>query len=173
MKKTVLTFGLIPGIIMSVVMFSTFPFMDKIGFRTGEIIGWTSIVLSFTLIFFGVRSYRENIGQGAITFGRAFKVGILIALLASLIYTLLWLIVYFGIMPEEAKQQFQDMYLQQMQQSGASQDEIEKGRKMMQMLKNPFLNGIMVFLMEPFPVGLVITLISAAVLRKKPLPSAG
>ena len=53
--------------------------MDAIGFDRGEIIGYTSMVLAFLLIFFGVRSYRDNVAGGTVRFGRAFAVGALIA----------------------------------------------------------------------------------------------
>ena len=53
---------------------------------------------------------------------------------------------------------------------GASQAEIDdirkQGEEMKEMLENPFINAAVTFT-EPFPVGLLITLISAAVLRKK------
>src|SRR5215475_10852054 len=72
MKKVVLTFGLISGAIMAVMMIGTAPFADKIGFDKGEILGYTIIILSALLIFFGIRSYRENISGGRLTFGRGF-----------------------------------------------------------------------------------------------------
>ena len=84
MKKTVLTFGLISGAISALMMFATLPVIDKIGFDTGAIVGYTAIVLSFLLVFFGIRSYRENVGGGTITFGRAFAVGILITVISLL-----------------------------------------------------------------------------------------
>jgi len=62
MKKTVLVFGLIAGVLMSVMMLITLPFIDRIGFDRGAVVGYTGMVLSFLLIFFGIRSYRENVG---------------------------------------------------------------------------------------------------------------
>ena len=79
MKKTVLTFGLIAGAILSAMMLITLPFHDAIGWERGEIVGYTSMVLAFLLVFFGVRSYRDNVGGGRVGFGRAFAVGSLIA----------------------------------------------------------------------------------------------
>ena len=75
MKKTVLTFGLISGVISSLMMVATVPFMDRIGFDKGAIVGYTAIVLSFLLVFFGIRSYRDNVGNGQITFGKALLSG--------------------------------------------------------------------------------------------------
>ena len=78
MKKIVLTFGLIAGAILSAMMLAiTIPFQDAIGFDHGEIIGYTSMVVAFLLIFFGVRSYRDNVAGGTVAFGRAFAVGAL------------------------------------------------------------------------------------------------
>jgi len=83
MKKTVLTFGLISAALSSVMMLLTVPFMDRITRSDlGEYVGYTLILLSFLLVFFGVRSYRDNVGGGTVTFGRAFTVGILITLLS-------------------------------------------------------------------------------------------
>jgi len=69
--------------------------MEKIGFDKGMFVGYTAIVVSFLLVFFGIRSYRENVGNGHITFGRGLAVGILIALITSLSYVATWEIIYF------------------------------------------------------------------------------
>jgi hypothetical protein len=171
MKKVVLTFGLISGALMAAFMFATLPFHDKIGFdKWGLIVGYTSMVLAFMLVFFGIRSYRENVGGGAITFGRAFAVGILIAIISSICYVIAWEILYFNFMPD-----FMDKYaahaIDQARASGASaaaiQQKTQEMQQFKQMYSNPFFNAAMTFI-EPFPVGLLITLISAAILRKKP-----
>ena len=170
MKKIVVTFGLISGALMAGFMFATLPFHNKIGFdKWGLVVGYTSMVLAFTLVFFGIRSYRENIGGGAISFGRAFAVGILIAVISSVCYVIAWEIVYFNFMPD-----FMDKYaahvIAQARASGASAEAIQAKAQEMQQFKqmysNPFWNFAFTFL-EPFPVGLIITLISALILRKK------
>src|SRR5437868_15461251 len=95
MRKIVLTFGLIAGAILSALMFLTIPFHDQIGFDTaGYVVGYTSMVLAFLLIYFGVRSYRDNVAAGRVTFGKAFQVGLLIMLVASVCYVLSWEVVY-------------------------------------------------------------------------------
>jgi hypothetical protein len=103
MKKTVLTFGLISGAMNAAMMLATVPFVDSIGWERGEIPGYTAIVLSALLIFFGVRSYRENVGGGRLSFGRGFAVGILIALISSACYVGTWEILYFNFMPDFAE----------------------------------------------------------------------
>jgi len=169
MKKTVLTFGLIGGGIMAAMMFATLPFLDKIGFDKGEILGYTTMILAFLLVFFGIRSYRENVGGGRITFGRAFTVGILITVVACACYVVAWEIIYFKFMPD-----FVDKYasytVEKVRASGASQQVIDAQLEQMKSFKamydNPFINAAITFV-EPFPIGLIVTLISAAILKKK------
>lgn len=86
MQKIVLTFGLIAGAILSAMMLLTLPFMDKIGFDKGEVIGYTTMLLAFLMVYFGVRSYRDNVAGGSVAFGRAFLVGLSITLVASVCY---------------------------------------------------------------------------------------
>lgn len=174
MKKTVLTFGLISGVVSMAVMLPNLLLLDRIGFDKGVIVGYTAIVLSFMLVFFGIRSYRENVGGGRISFGRAVAVGILITLVSCAFYVISWEIIYYNFMPD-----FGDKYaayaVEKEKASGASPQQIEKTVKEMKdmkaLLDNPLTNAAITFT-EPFPVGLIITLISAAVLRKKTPDSA-
>src|SRR6185295_8603200 len=100
MKRIVLTFGLIAGAILSAMMAITMPFHDKIGPNNGMVIGYTTMVLAFLLVFFGIRSYRDTAGAGQISFGRALGVGLLIMLIASACYVVTWEIIYFNFLPD-------------------------------------------------------------------------
>ena len=106
-------------------MLATVPFVDKIGWDKGEILGYTGIVLAALMVFFGVRSYRENVGGGRLTFGRGFAVGILITLISSACYVGTWEIVYYKLMPD-----FADKYAAHMVESakasGASQQKVDE-----------------------------------------------
>jgi hypothetical protein len=170
MKKIVLTFGLISGAVAAVLMFSTMLFADRIGFDRGLIVGYTTIVVSLLLVPFGIRSYRENVGGGNITFGRAFAVGILITVISCICYVIAWEILYFKFLPDFAEK-YTAYMVAKAKASGASQQAIEailKDMKNMKaMLDNPLINAAFAFI-EPLPVGLIITLVSAAILRKKP-----
>jgi len=169
MKKIVLTFGLISGGILAVMMAITIPLCMDVD-DNAEIIGYSTMVLSFLLVFFGIRSYRENVGGGAITFGRAFKVGILIVLITCVCYVVAWEIMYYNFIPD-----FYDKYavhvVEKMRRDGATDAAILSKQKQMTQLRelarNPFINVAMTFV-EPLPVGLLVTLISAAILRRKP-----
>jgi hypothetical protein len=158
MKKTVLTFGLIAGLMISVLMGGSLLLADKIGSGHSMALGYTIMVASFLLIYFGIRSYRDNTLAGQISFGRAFACGILIALVTTVCYVVMWEVLYFNFMPH-----YMDGYF-------AAQ--IAAIQRSAQLYQNPFVNMAYTFI-EPFPVGLVITLISAAALRRKaPVESA-
>ena len=119
MKKTVLTFGLISGALSSLMMVATVPFAHRIGFNKALIVGYTTIVLSFLLVFFGIRSYRDNASNGQITFTKAFAVGISITLISCIFYVVTWEILYFNFMHD-----FMDNYgahtIEKLKASGAS-----------------------------------------------------
>jgi hypothetical protein len=169
MKKTVLTFGLISGAIVSALMLATVPFMHKIGMNRALIIGYTTMVLAFLLVFFGIRSYRENVGNGRISFGRAMGVGLLIMLITCACYVVTWEFVYFNFMPDFAEK-YAAVVLEEARAKGASPAELAKQteelNKFKAMYSNIFYNVGLTFL-EPLPVGVVMTLISALILRTR------
>src|ERR1700730_11373567 len=171
MKKTVLIFGLISGVIMAAMMFATLSFTDSAWLQSHSmVVGYTTMVFSVILVFFGIRSYRENIGYGTITFGRAFAVGILITLISSVLYVVTWEIMYFGI--PSFGERFMTMCVAHVKSSGASPEAIQTELNQLKYLDNPFINAAMTFI-EPFPVGLIITLISALILRKNRKAQSG
>lgn len=169
MKKIVLTFGLISGALLSAMMLATIPFIDKIGMDRGMVLGYTTMVLAFLLVFFGIRTYRETAGNGQISFGRALGVGLLIMVIATICYVVTWEIVYFNFLPD-----FGDKYaayvIEKARAAGASPEEIARQTEEMKQFKtlydNPLYNAAFTFL-EPLPVGIPMSLISAAILRKR------
>lgn len=179
MKKTVLVFGLISGAIMSLMMGVAIPFHDVLGFDLAEVIGYASIVCAGLLIFFGIRSYRDNVAGGSVRFGRAFAVGALIAFLASLLYVATWQVIYYNI-GSDFFANYQAHAIEEVRAAGASQAEIDEKTAEMQrfaeLYRNPVVN-VAITLIEPLPIGLVIALISAGVLsrRRRPggAPAAG
>ena len=166
MRKIILTFGLISGAISSLMIVATASV--GVGFDKGPVIGYTTIVLSFLMVFFGIWSYRDNIGDGQITFLKAFAVGISITLISCVCYVVTWEVMYYNVFPD-----FWDKYgahlVEKLKASGASpatlQATLQEVAKYKELYKNPLLNAALTFI-EPFPIGLVITLISAAVLRR-------
>lgn len=173
MKRIVWAFGLISGGIMAVMMAITMPFHDQIG-DAGEIIGYTTMILAFLMVYFGIRSYRDNEQGGVIGYGRAFKVGILITLIASTCYVATWEIIYHTMAPDFAEK-YSARVVEKARASGATDAQIEAKKaemaKFSEQYKNPVVNVGYTYL-EVFPVGLVVVLVCAGVLsRKKPVGS--
>ena len=169
MRKIVLTFGLIAGAILSVLMLATVPFMDRIGFEKGAVLGYTGMVAAFLMVYFGVRSYRDNVAGGTVGFGRAFVVGLAIAAVASACYVATWQLVYHRLAPD-----FLDKYsahvMDKARKSGATDAQLAEMKKefdaFVEAYKNPLINIGFTFL-EPLPVGLVMSLVSAALLSRR------
>ena len=173
MHKIVLKYGLIAGVVLGSFTGLMLPICMNADWDSvigSQVVGYSAMVVSFLAVFFGIRRYREDVGGGSITFGKAFKVGILIALIGCAMYVIGWEIAYWGFIPD-----FGDRYaaatLRKMRERGASEAEIAAQTAMLEdfkrWYKNPFLNVGMTFL-EVFPVSLLVTLISAGILRKRP-----
>ncbi len=169
MKPVVMKFGLIAGAMLSALMLATLPFMDQIGFDYGALVGYTGMVLAFLMVFFGVRSYRDTVGDGQVSFGRAFSVGLLITVVASCCYVATWQFVYRTMATD-----FMDKYaaheLAKAKKAGATEARLAEQRKdfaeFAEMYKNPLVS-IGMTLLEPLPVGFVFTLVSAGVLSRR------
>lgn len=169
MRKIVLTYGLIAGGILAAMLFISMLFQDKIGFDRGEIIGYTSMVAAFLLIFFGVRSYRDNVAGGTIRFGRAFAVGALIAVVASLCYVAAWMPIYSRMAPDFVEK-YQAHLIAKERSRGATEAEIAAKKAELEkyavMYRNPAIRSAITFI-EPMPVALVISLVAAGVLSRR------
>jgi hypothetical protein len=168
MTRVVLVFGLLAGAVLSVMMVAQVGFIDEIGFDRGEIIGYTTMVLAFLMVFFGIRSYRDNIYGGVITFGQAVGIGLLITLVASICYVTTWEVIYYWFAPDFIEK-YGAYMVAKAREAGATEQEIAakaaEWARYREMYKNPLINAG-ITLIEVFPVGLVVTLLSAAILRR-------
>ncbi|MBV9880163.1 MAG: DUF4199 domain-containing protein [Gemmatirosa sp.] len=169
MRKTVLTFGLISGIVMSAMLLLTMPFQARIGFEAGAVIGYATMVAASLLVYFGARRYRDTVAGGSVSFGRAFAVGALIAVVAGACYTATWEAIYARIGPEfDAR--YRAHALERAQAHGATPAELARKKadldEFAAQYHNVAINAAMTFL-EPLPVGLIAALVSAGLLRRR------
>lgn len=169
MKKIIFTYGLIAGAIMAGTFLVTMPFHESISNEKGMLIGYTSMVLAFLLIYFGVRSYRDQQAGGSIGFGKALGIGLLIGLVASSCYVATWEVIYFG-----GKSDYLEVYqtreIEKWRQEGLSEAVIAEKtvemNKMSEMYQNPLFNTAITF-MEPLPVAVIMALVSAGILSRR------
>ncbi|WP_410219643.1 DUF4199 domain-containing protein [Pedobacter sp.] len=167
MKKTVLIFGLIIGVILCANMILMINIMyNKPEFKGNDIAGYTAMIVLFSLIFFGVRNYRNKYLNGKISFGKALKTGVLITFVASTMYVIVWLFYYYLFVPD-----FIDIYTSHVLKQCSANDLAAKTAEMesfKKMYKNP-LFVILITYSEVLPVGLVVAFISALILKRKPI----
>lgn len=173
MKKVVYKYGLMAGAIQVIVGFGLMALLigdGKSKIEYGELLGYSTMIVALSLIFFGIKAYRDEHLGGTITFGKAVQVGILITLVASVLYIAGWLLYYHLGSGQEMMDSYLDYQIDGVRNSGQSEaviaQEIEKMEGFMELYQNPIVMIGMTF-MEIFPVGLIITLIAAALLKRK------
>lgn len=165
MKKNILIFGLIIGTILCINMIIMINMMyNDPDFKGNDIVGYTVMVVTFSLIYFGIRKYRNKYLDSFISFGKAFKIGALVAFVGATIYVIVWLFYYYLFAPD-----FMDVYTVYILENTAESDLQAKTVEMAnfkEMSKNP-LFVILITYSEVLPIGLVVALISALMLKKK------
>ena len=166
MRKIVLTYGLLAGLIVSLLMVIAFLLITPES-SLSYAIGYADMLIALSMIYFAIRNYRDNYLGGTITWGRGFMVGLYVSLVASVLYVIGWKIFSSIAMPD-----FWDQYakhtIDAMKKSGASDAAILQTTKQMEEYKNmgPLMEWGMTFL-EIFPVGIIVSIICAAILRRK------
>jgi hypothetical protein len=168
MKRIVFTFGIIAGIIVSAMMFLTMSeqFMEM---SYAELIGYSTMIIAFATIFFAVRAYRERYLGGTIKIGKAFLIGLYITLIASTMYVASWMIIS-NTYGQNYMEQYYENAIEEIRSSDLSETEMDQQIQSIEdfreLYKNPFIKIGMTY-MEILPIGLLISLLSAAILRKR------
>jgi hypothetical protein len=169
MKKVVITCGLISGAIVAALMgINMVVCTTSMDFERSEVLGYASIILAFSLIFVGVKIFRDRHNGGVISFGKAFKIGLFITLIASAIHVGVWAIEYHTMYPD-FMEQYSNHMIDKMKSSGASQAAIDASIKEMAVWGERYKNPVFFILMtamETLPAGLIISLISALILKR-------
>jgi hypothetical protein len=165
MISIVIIFGSILGAILitnGLIMVNLL--MNNPDLDTNDVLGYAAMVVVFSLVYFGVRNYRNKRLGGFISFGKAFKAGALIALVASTIYVGIWLFYYYLFVPD-----FLDHYINYALRHTSEAKLAAKTREMAEykeMYQNP-LFVILISYMEVLPIGLVVALVSALIVKRK------
>jgi hypothetical protein len=165
MKRIIWIYGLVIGAIISthtIIMMNMV--VNNKGMKGNDLVGYAALIAMFSIIYFGIRKYREVYGNGFISFGKAFRIGAAIALIGSSMYVLFGLGYYYLFLPESL-----DAYIQRVLDNCTSPEELAIKTKQMaefkEMYKNP-LFAILVSYMEVLPLGLVVAALSALLLKK-------
>jgi hypothetical protein len=130
------------------------------------------MVVAFSFIFVGIKNYRDKQNEGIITFGKGFLLGLMISLIASTLYVITWAVEFHFFMPD-FMDKYSAMQVKQLHESGISGAVLDNAIKSIESTNynykhNPFFFAIYTYL-EILPIGILITLISALILRRKKL----
>jgi hypothetical protein len=170
MFNSILKWGLIAGLVVGCIDFAMFVGMGDSPHHLeyGMLIGYTVMLLALSSVFVGIKQYRDRDLGGVIRFWPAFGMGLAISFIAGVFYVVAW----------EASQavtgaDFASFYanamLEQARAKGASAAEIAKMTAEFAQFKiqyaNPMWRIPMVFT-EIFPVGVLVSAVSAGLLRK-------
>ncbi|MEQ8684384.1 MAG: DUF4199 domain-containing protein [Imperialibacter sp.] len=170
MRKVIITYGLIAGAIVVVLMYLTMPIGKENGnYDLGMVLGYVSMIAALSMIFFGVKAFRDKYLNGSITFGKALLTGLAITLVAGIVYCIGWEIYYNTVAPDFMTD-YTNFYIEKMKDEGASQAEIDEMTASMDAMAENYKNPVVRFgmtLLEIFPVGLVISLVCAVLFRSK------
>lgn len=164
MKSIIIKNGIIGGIIVSIVMaFMTIHMKQNPDYEPNMFIGFISMFLAFCFVVVGIIQQRK-LNNGQITFLNAFKTGILITTIISIIYVIVWLIIYYNFLPN-----FMEQYAE-MAIKNTKPEDVVKVKEELQFYQDiyqtPF-GVIAMTLLEIFPFGLIFSLISALILKRK------
>ena len=175
MKRTIITYGLIAGAIIAFVVALSLAFDTSSEHLAGmEWLGYAVMIIAFSMIFVAIKGYRDRELGGVIRFGTAFGIGIGVTLVASVIYVIAWEI-NLAITDYAFMEDYTQSLIAAEAAAGASDAELAALQADMDVMKERYSNPLFrvpITLLEIFPVGLLISLISAAVLRNsKVLPA--
>lgn len=170
MKRTIIICGLAGGLIvtswMILAMAGFFKDAMSIG---GMLLGYTTMLVAFSMIYVAVKNTRDKYNDGIISFGKAFKIGLIVTLIASTMYVLVWMVDYYNFVPDYLDKYYAHM-IAKMKTDGATAAAIQKatadGQSFNKLYKNPLVCAMYTYL-EILPVGLLVSLVCALILKRR------
>ena len=168
MQKIIVRNGLIAGAVV-VLSFIAGTMMSS-GSEThpfAELVGYLIMIIAMSVIFVGIKQYRDKELGGVIKFGTAFKLGMGITLVASLIYVVGWEI-NLSLTDYSFIDEYTAHVLEQKQADGLQGAAFEAEQARMEEMKenySKFWFRLPVTFIEIFPVGLFVTLLASFLLK--------
>ncbi|MEL1265230.1 DUF4199 domain-containing protein [Pseudoxanthomonas putridarboris] len=168
MWRTLLKYGLIAGVIAGGALLTVSLLYDGQPPPTyGMALGYTSMLIALTAVFVGIKRHRDVALGGVIRFWPAFGLGLGISLLAGVFYVLAWEL-SMVLIGHDFAEMFGNMMLERAKAQGLQGDALAqataRAEQFVAMYRNPLVRLPMTFA-EIFPVGVLVSLVSALVLR--------
>ena len=168
MLFTIIKYGAIAGVVVAAFMFATFlGFDEMLPMPWSMVIGYAGMLVALSAVFVGIKRHRDVDRGGVIGFWPAFGMGLGISLIAAVFYVVAWEAVL-AITDMDFIATYSSAMLEQARAEGASAEALAKLAADMEAMKvqyaNPLFRLPMTFV-EIFPVGVLVSLVSAALLR--------
>lgn len=170
MKNTVIKYGLYGFITAFVLFFIALYFGQGLSFKTQELVGYASMVISLSFVYFGIKHYKNHELNGEISFKTAFIIGALISLFTAIGFGIMDIIYVTKINPDFAEQYLAYEFNLLDARTDLSLDEIKFEKLSLQKQSEAFGSPIILFFimtMMVFVIGVIISLLSALILHKK------
>lgn len=177
MLRKILTYGSVAGLVVGVPLFTMAVLMNgQPPSKYGVLIGYLTMLVALSAVFIAIKRHRDEALGGVIRFWPAFGLGLAISLVASVFYVLAWEAAL-AVTGMDFAGEYAKAAVAQAQAEGASAEAVAKLSAEMEAFRQQYANPLVrlpMTLAEIFPVGALVSLISAAVLRNsRVLPARG
>lgn len=171
MQRIIWLYGIIAGVFLGGFLLIGFALSSGNGnLGISEVVGYLSMLIAMSLVVVGIKRIRDRHLNGTISFGKAFMIGMYIVLIANVIYSGAWT-VYTQVSDSNFYAEYYEMQKQKMEEEGIDEEAIDmmdaEAQKMLKLMENPFMIFGFTFITELLPVGFLVSLISALILKRK------
>jgi hypothetical protein len=169
MLTTIVKYGVIAGVIVGGATFATAVIFQgtTLSPATGMLIGYTSMLVALSFVFMGVKHQRDTAGGGVIGFWPALGLGLSISLVAGVFYVLAWEAAL-AVTAMDFAAEWSEQTLTEARARGDSAAEIARISAEMAQFRSDYARPVyrmLVTFSEILPIGLLVSLVSAALLR--------
>lgn len=168
MFRKILVYGLVAGLLVGIPLSALAITLNGHALLTwGMVIGYVTMLVALSTVFVAIKRYRDTELGGVIGFWPALGLGIGISIVAGIIYTVAWEATV-AITHMDFATSYANSLIEQKRAAGVSGDALAQFTSEMEQFKvqyaNPLYRLPMTFT-EIFPVGVLVSLVSAGLLR--------
>ena len=168
MKTTIQRYGLYGSITLCVLFLVSWTLLKNLDYSTQEILGYASILISLSFVFFGIKHFRDQVNNGTLSIGKALIIGLAISFITAMVFGILDLVYIKYINPNFTEEYYARSIETIKDTLPAAEFEIKKAE--LESEKELFMNPIVSFIlmsMTVLVIGFIISLISALILQRK------
>ncbi|MEP5611962.1 MAG: DUF4199 domain-containing protein [Cyclobacteriaceae bacterium] len=168
--RIAIKYGGLTGLIIMTSWFVSYFTWGGLHFAGSELFGYSVMLLAFSTIFLAIRGERKKSEKDEITFKKGFFTGLGISLVAAIIYVVGWIWIYMPAFEPDFVDRYEASQIEIVNQTESSSEikmeQIQEIKEFNTSYRKPHVMAAFTFL-EIFPIGLLVTIISALILRRK------